>query len=54
MVIAKSFTKSQKGTHHSHFGTFSHIMKTLLYGTPDQSFYANEIARWAQVGAEVA
>lgn len=23
---------------------------SLLYGTPDQSFYANEIARWAQVG----
>lgn len=22
----------------------------LLYGKPDQSFYANEIARWAQVG----
>ncbi|MDP3845394.1 MAG: nucleotidyltransferase domain-containing protein [Pseudomonas sp.] len=22
----------------------------LLYGRPDQSFYANEIARWAQVG----
>lgn len=23
---------------------------SLLYGKPDQSFYANEIARWAQVG----
>ncbi|SFA94426.1 transcriptional regulator [Azotobacter beijerinckii] len=22
----------------------------LLYGKPDQSFYANEIARWAQIG----
>ena len=22
----------------------------LLYGKPDQSFYVNEIARWAQVG----
>lgn len=22
----------------------------LLYGKPDQSFYANEIARWAKVG----
>lgn len=25
-------------------------MLGLLYGKPDQSFYANEIARWAQVG----
>ncbi len=22
----------------------------MLYGKPDQSFYANEISRWAQVG----
>lgn len=32
------------------FTTTQQKVLSLLYGKPDQSFYANEIARWAQVG----
>ena len=32
------------------FTTTQQKVLGLLYGKPDQSFYANEIARWAQVG----
>ncbi|MBI4996585.1 MAG: transcriptional regulator [Rhodocyclales bacterium] len=32
------------------FSTTQQKILGLLYGKPDQSFYANEIARWAQVG----
>ncbi len=32
------------------FSTTQQKVLGLLYGKPDESFYANEIARWAQVG----
>lgn len=32
------------------FSTTQQKVLGLLYGKPDQSFYANEIARWAKVG----
>lgn len=32
------------------FSTTQQKILSLLYGKPDQSFYTNEISRWAQVG----
>lgn len=45
MVAVKNLSLSE-----ALFTTTQQKVLGLLFGKPDQSFYANEIARWAQVG----